>query len=174
MKDTEIVECLRSRLFVPGGRHLYGVLGPYSALESFARKLQQAKDAEGRRFPKPVSVNRGILDAIPDEEFRNLAMDEAKRPEPTAAHVARAFEMFLRERLRESGLVVLNGLEMIFAYQVELSFLRTVAADDHRVLMLLAGRRSHGRIMMFPELDDTSYVLPTNLIADNHLWELNP
>jgi hypothetical protein len=63
---------------------------------------------------------------------------------------------------------------MIFAYQVELSFLRTVAADDHRVLMLLPGRRSHGRIMMFPELDDTSYVLPTNLIADNHLWELNP
>jgi len=86
-------------------------------------------------------------------------MDEAKRPEPTAAHVAKAFEMFLRERLRESGLVVLNGLEMIFAYQVELSFLRTVAADDHRVLMLLPGRRSHGRIMMFPELDDASYVL---------------
>ena len=172
MKATEIIEALQSKLAVPGGRHLYGVLGEYSALEAFAKKLRQAKTPDGKRFPKPLNVNRGILDAIPDEEFRHLVENEAKRPEPTAAHVAKAFETFLRSKLRGKGLVVLSNLEMLFAYHLELNLLRTMAADDDRILLLLPGRRSGGKIIMFPGLDEGSYMLPTNLIAENHLWEL--
>ncbi len=91
MKFTEIIEAIRQKLTVPGGRHLYGVMGTYSQLDGFSKKLRQAKTTEGDHFPKPVNVNRGILDAIPDDEFRQLAENEAKRPEPTAAHVVRAF-----------------------------------------------------------------------------------
>jgi hypothetical protein len=172
MTATEIIEALRSKLTLPGGRHLYGVMATYTALEVFARKLQQAKAPDGRRFPKPLSVNRGILEAIPDDEFRKLVEDEAKRPEPTAAHVARAFESFLRSHLRGKGLVTLASLEMLFAYQLELSLLRTMAADEDRVLLLLPGKRERGRIIMFPGYDGGSYTLPVNLIAENHLWEL--
>jgi hypothetical protein len=172
VKETEIIETLRSKLAVPGGRHLYGVLTTYHALEGFAKKLQQAKGPDGKRFPKPVSVNRGILDSIPDEEFRKLVESEAKRPEPTAAHVARAFESFLRSSLEGRGLVVMKDLEMLFAYHLELNLLRTMAADENRILLLLPGRREGGKIIMFPELDERSYTLPSNLIADNHLWEL--
>jgi hypothetical protein len=64
-------------------------------------------------------------------------------------------------------------LELLFAYRVELNLLRTLAADDDRVLLLLPGRRDGLRVMMFPELADSSYTLPTNLIADNHLWPLS-
>ena len=99
MRDTEIIEALRSKLALPGGRHLYGVLGTYAQLAAFAKKLQHVRSPDGRRFPPPLSVNRGILDAIPDAEFHTLVEDEAKRPEPTAAHVARAFEVFLRTQL---------------------------------------------------------------------------
>ncbi len=99
MKSTEIIEAIRQKLTVPGGRHLYGVLGTYAQLDGFAKKLNQAKTTDGNPFPKPVNVNRGILDAIPDDEFKQLAENEAKRPEPTAAHVARAFERFLRANL---------------------------------------------------------------------------
>jgi len=109
MKNTEIIEALRQKLTVPGGRHLYGVLGTYKQLEAFAKKLRQAKTLDAKRFPKPLNVNRGILDAIPDDEFRQLAENEAKRPEPTAAHVAKAFERFLRAKLRGKGLVVLSN-----------------------------------------------------------------
>ena len=173
MKDTEIIEALQSKLAMPGGRHLYGVLGEYSALEAFAKKLRQAKTPDGKRFPKPLNVNRGILEAIPDKEFRQLVENEAKRPEPTVAHVAKAFETFLRSKLRGKGLVVLSNLEMLFAYHhLELNLLRTMAADDDRVLLLLPGRRSGGKIIMFPGVDEGSYMLPTNLIAENHLWEL--
>src|SRR5215475_13576883 len=116
MKAAEIVEILLAKLALPGGRHLYGVLGSYAQLEAFAKELVKARLPESGRFPAPLSVNRGILDSIPDDEFRKLALDEAKWPEPTAAHVARAFEQFLRKNLRGKGLVVLAHLEMLFAY----------------------------------------------------------
>jgi len=174
MKETEIIEALRSRLNMPGGRHLYGVLGSYHSLAEFTKLLSQARTMDGRRFPKPLNVNRGILDAIPDEEFRLLVENEAKRPEPTAAHVSAAFEKFLRSKLKGKGLVVLANLEILFAYHLELNLLRTLAADEDRILLLLPGKRSGGRVIMFPNLEDGSYTLPTTLIAEDHLWEIRP
>lgn len=170
MKTTEIIEELRSKLSRPGGRHLYGVLGTYAALKVFAEKIREAKDPGGRSFPKPLSVNRGILGEIPDNEFRQLVENEAKRPEPTATHIARAFEAFLRSTLKGKKLVILANLEMLFAYHLELNLLRTMAADEERILLLLPGRRTGGKVIMFPELEEGGYILPTNLITENHLW----
>ncbi len=172
MKATDIIEAVRQKLTVPTGRHLYGVLGSYRQLDSFAGKLRQARTMEGIPFPGPVNVNRGILNAIPDSEFKKLAENEAIRPEPTAAHVARAFEKFLKENLTGKGLLVLAKLEMLFAYNIELGLLRTMAADENRALLLLPGRRSRGRVIMFHEMEQGDYTLPKNLIAENHLWEI--
>ena len=172
MRTPDIIEAMRSKLTMPGGRHLYAVFGSYADLDRFAKKLQQAKTADGSPFPRPLNVNRGILDAIPDDEFRQLVENEAKRPEPTAAHVAKAFEAFLRSQLGEKTLVVLAHLEMLFAYNLELNLLRTMAADEHRILLLLPGKRTGGRIAMFPAHEEASYMLPTNLVADNHMWEI--
>lgn len=172
MKPTEIIEALREKLTVPGGRHLYGVLGSYSQIDNFAKKLHDAKTPDGIKFLKPLNVNRGILDSIPDDEFRQLAENEAKRPEPTAKHVAKAFERFLRSELKRNDLLVLANFEMLFAYHIELNLLRTLAADESRILLLLPGKRSRGRIVMFHEMEDGNYSLPVNLIAENHLWEL--
>lgn len=172
MKDTDIIQALCDRLAVPTGRHLYGILGSYPALDAFAKKLTQARTPDGDYFPAPLSVNAGILNAIPDTEFRELALNEAKRPEPTRAHVGQAFEVFLRGALEQHGLVVLAKLEMLFAYSIELAALRTLAADEKRVVLLLPGRREGERIVMFPDADEGRYTLPANLIADNHLWEV--
>jgi hypothetical protein len=172
VKAADIVEALRAKLATPGGRHLYGVLGTYLQLNHFVSTLAQARTHDGRRFPKPLNVNSEILKTIPDDEFRRLVADEAKRPEPTAAHVARAFEAFLRSKLQGRGLLVLAHVEMLFAYHLELNLLRTMAADDDRVLLLLPGKREGGRIIMFPDATEGSYTLPSNLIAENHLWEL--
>jgi hypothetical protein len=172
MRIPDIIEAMLSKLTLPGGRHLYAILGNYRDLDHFAKKLQQAKTADGKRFPAPLNVNRGILDAIPDDEFRQLVENEAKRPEPTASHVAKAFEAFLRSQLGKTKLVVLAHLEMLFAYNLELNLLRTLAADEHRILLLLPGKRMGGRIAMFPAQEDAAYMLPTNLVADNHMWEI--
>jgi hypothetical protein len=173
MTDTEIIEALRAKLSVAGGRHLYGVMGSYPRLETFVKRLQQAKTPEGKSFPAPLSINRGILDTIPDAEFLELVENEAKRPEPTSAHVARAFESYLRGVLKDSGLVVLSNVELLFAYGIDLSLFRTLATDDQRIIVLLPATRERGRVIMFPDLTDGNYTLPTNLIAENHLWELS-
>ena len=171
MNHTEILESLRARLSIPGGRHLYGVLSTHRQLDVFAGQLVKAK-VDGQPFPKPLSVNRGILDTIPDDEFRRLVNDEAKRPEPTASHVGSVFEQFIRSQLAGKGLVVLRDFELVFAYHLELNLLRTLATDQDRLLLLLPGRRERGAVIMFPESDHGSYTLPTNLIAENNLWEL--
>ena len=172
MTNTEIIETLRARLSLPGGRHLYGVLGSYDLLSRFEGQLAKAKSVEGKQFPKAISVNRGILDTIPDDEFRKLVNDEAKRPEPTAAHVSSAFEQFIRSKLAGQGLIVLKDLELVFSYHLELNLLRTLAADQDRILLLLPGKRDRGGVILFPDSDHGSYTLPTNLIAENNLWEL--
>jgi hypothetical protein len=170
--DTEIVEALRGALDMPVGRHLYGVPGSYRGLARFAEVLAQASTLDGQRFPAPVSVNRGILEAIPEGEFKELVQAEVRVPEVVARHVRQAFEQFLRERLMGEGLVVLHELELLFAYGVDLSALRTLTTDANRALLLLPGRRESGQILLYPEAEMGAYSLPTNLIAENHLWEL--
>ena len=56
---------------------------------------------------------------------------------------------------------MLAHLELLFAYRVELNLLRTLAADDDRVLLLLPGRRDGRRVVMFPDHSRGSYTLPT-------------
>lgn len=172
MNDTEIIEALCSKLVVPTGRHLYGVLGTYPALKRFAQNLQQARIPDNGPFPAPLSVTRGILNAIPDDEFRYLVEHEAKRPEPIATHVARAFETFLRVHLRGNGLIALERLEILFAYGSDLSLLRTLSTDSNRILLLLPGKLEHDRVVMFRDQEDGEYALPVNLIAKDHLWKL--
>jgi len=173
MKETEIIQALRARLGTPTGRQLYGVVGTYPALKHFAGSLRQVRMPDGERFPKPLSVNRGILQSLGADELRRLAADEGVFPEPVAARLAQAFEAFLRSRLKEHGLLVLHELELLFAYAVELSCLRALAADRDRVVLLLPGRKESGRVIMYPGLTPGSYSLPVNLIADDHLWELD-
>jgi len=151
---------------------LYGILGGYAALDRFAAKLCQVKMPDGEFFPGAVSVNRGILNSIPDAEFKTLAENEPRRPEPTMARVAQAFAVFLRSELNKKDLIVLTGLELIFIYNVELNLLRTTATDNKRVILLLPGKRERGEILMYLDSSPGEYKLPSNLLADNHLWEV--
>lgn len=46
MKTADIIDTLRSKLMVPGGRHLYGVLGTYAQLKDFTKQLTQARTTD--------------------------------------------------------------------------------------------------------------------------------
>ncbi len=173
MRASEIVETLLGKLAVAAGRHLYGVLGSYRALDEFAKTLQEANAPNGTPFPRPLNVNRAILDAIPDDEFKRLVEKEAQRPEPTAKHVAKAFKEVLRAHLTGKGLLVLSNLEMLFAYRVELDPLRTLATDEDRILLLLPGKRTGDKVFMFHESDEANCTLPKGLIAGDRLWAIS-
>lgn len=170
MNSAEIITSLQSKLSAPTGRHLYGILGSFQQLEQFELALAEARLRDSSPFPMPLSVTAGILSSIPDDEFRRLIKDEARRPEPVAAHVGRAFESFLRSSLNEHDVIVLKDFELLFAYRVELQPLRTLAADQNHVIMLLPAERSGNRVIMYPGPDQRD--LPVNLIAENHIWEI--
>src|SRR3989442_12366420 len=72
MKAADVIDILLGKLALSGGRHLYGVLGTYPQLDGFAAQLLKARLPDGTKFPAPLNVNRGILDAIPDDEFKRL------------------------------------------------------------------------------------------------------
>jgi hypothetical protein len=168
MKDADIIETMVSKLRVPVGRHLYGVVGSYDALERFSRSVLEAKTPDGLPFPEPISINKGIFAAIPENEFKRLAEDEPRYPEVIRVRLAQAFEEFLRLTLRQ-GLIVLRDLEVLFTYDLDLSPFRTLCTDKQRAILLLPGERSGERICMFGS-DDT--FLPVDLIASDHLWIL--
>jgi hypothetical protein len=172
VRTPEIIEAMRGKLRIAGGRHLYGVVGSYDALASFARELHRVRVPDGDAFPEPLNVNQGILGSIPDDEFKKLVEKEPQYPAPTRAHVKSSFEDWLRARLRNSGLLVLANLELLFAYQVDLALMRDLATDDRRIIMLLPGRITGGDVIMFPEWKDGDYRLPTGLIAADHRWEI--
>ena len=170
LRDTDIIEALLSKLRITAGRHLYGVVGSYEALERFTPRLNEVSMPDGRPFPKPTSVTKGVLSTVPQEEFTRLAAEEAKYPEAVRGRINRAFEDFLRSVL-SSGMVVMKDLEILFAYDVDLSQLRALSTDKQRALLLLPGKRIGEKITMFPGSGDL--FLPMDLIANDHLWTLS-
>lgn len=175
MTDTDIIESLYHKLEATSGRRMYGVLGrSYRALERFAQQLQRTDMPDGRPFPAPLSVTSGILATIPEDEFRELVQQEARYPEPVRAHIKQAFERFLRDHFAASeGLIVLEHLELLYAYNIDLGLFRGLAADTSSLLLLVPGRRESGYTRLFPaDQSGRTYVLPAQLIVDNHLWEL--
>ena len=59
-KIEDIIVALRAKLRVPIGRHLYGILGDYTALNRFEKEIEGTTIADGEPFPSVESVNKGI------------------------------------------------------------------------------------------------------------------
>jgi hypothetical protein len=177
MNDIEIIETLRKKLSIPIGRHLYGVMGSYPELERFTDQLQKATYEDNLRFPQPISVSSSILNQFSDEEFHRIVTDEAKRPEPTRKSIEEEFNAFVRRTLTANKLVVFSDLELLFAYGIDLNPFRTLATDDKRIILLLPAVRKGGVIYLYPEYQkkfpgQKEKILPSNLVAEDHLWEL--
>jgi len=173
LKDAEIIEVLRRKVDVPVGRHLYGIIGSYDSLNRFSSELSRATRTDGSLFPQPISVNKGLLEFFSDTEFRTTVETEAKYPQPTRKKIEDAFDRFIRDHLKEYGLIILQDLELVFAYNVNLNPLRTLAADERKIILLLPGKRSGKTIIMYPHCTEGENPLPTNLIAEDHLWVLD-
>ena len=171
MKAADIIITLRKQLENPVGRHLYGILGSYNALSTFSRALEEARFPDGTPFPVPLSVNAGIINSFSDDLFREIVTNEARLPDPTRTSVRLAFEAFLSDSIRQSPLLILTDLELLFAYNIDLSLLRVLSTDQKRIVLLLPGILSGKRIIMYPNVDG-EYQVPQGIIAEHHLWEV--
>lgn len=171
---TQIVTELRARLQVDVGRHLYGVLGGYADLDGFEQThLAAARGPGDMPFPTTLNLNRALLDSIADDDLRRLIRDEARHPLATQRRLNEHLTSLLTARLAREPFLIIKQIELIFAYELELTVFRTCATNDKHILLLLPGERRGDRITLFHEAEARfQRILPDNLIADNHLWEL--
>lgn len=176
MKTTgpEIITALREKLQFNIGRHLYGVLGTYQQLDRFEQQdLRHATLPDGLPFPSPINLNRTLLASIKDEDLKKLIRNEARRPQAVKRTLNNTLISVVGELLSESNVLIVKNLELIFAYYLDLSIFRTRATNQNHLLLLLPGEKRSDHITIFHESSTRFHrPLSSNLIADNHLWEL--
>jgi hypothetical protein len=171
----EINSQLRQKLDMPTGRHLYVVLGSYDRLERYEKvDFREARSPGGQRLSEPVNVNHCLLDRINDEELRGLVQTEASRTESVKDRLARELDALVAEKLTGGAFLALKNLEVLFAYDLELNCLRIRATNQKHILIMLPGEKTGDRITLFHEAPSNNHrTLPTNLVPENHLWELS-
>ena len=174
LSGHEINSQLRQKLDMPTGRHLYVVLGTYERLERYERvDFREARSPTGQRLGEPVNVNHQLLDRIPDDELKWLVRNEGILVETAKDRLAVELDKLVAEKLDGGSFLALKNLEILFAYDLELNCLRIRATNQKHILMLLPGEKVGDRITLFHEARQSNRTLPTNLVPENHLWELS-
>ncbi len=174
LTGPQIVTELRKQLQNQSGRHLYVVLGTYMQLDSFVKNdLASASSVDGQALPRPVNFNRDLLDHIEDEALRRMVRDESRRPQAVESQLNQAFEQLLRDRYTQGLFLILKQCELMFAYKLDLSKLRTYATNQNHLLLLLPGRLISNQICLFHEADQRfQNQFPGQLVTENNVWEL--
>ena len=175
LSGHEINSQLGQKLEMPTGRHLYVVLGTYERLDRYQRvDFQEARSPNGKRLGEPINVSHNLLERINDGELRRLVQTEASRTESVKDRLAKELDALVAEKLNSGAFLALGNLELLFAYDLELNCLRIRATNQKHILILLPGEKVGERIILFHEaLSNNHRALPTNLVPENHLWELS-
>ncbi|HOU13761.1 MAG TPA: hypothetical protein PKZ84_11645 [Anaerolineae bacterium] len=174
LTGPQIINVLREKLQFAAGRHLYGVLGSYANLARFEEEdLAHARLADGARFPVPHNLNKVLLDNIGDDDLKRLGQDEARRPQAVQSRLNQELDRVLGALLHEQHFIILKQIEMLFAFSLDLGVFRIRASNQNHILLLLPGERRGDQVLLFHEAEARfQRLLISNLIADNHLWEL--
>jgi hypothetical protein len=175
LSGHEINSQLRQKLEMPTGRHLYVVLGSYDRLERYERvDFREARSLGGERLGDPINVSHSLLDRISDDELKRLVQTEASRTESVKDRLSKELDTLVAEKLNAGFFLALKNLEILFAYDLELNCLRIRATNQKHILIMLPGEKLGDRITLFHEAPPNNHrTLPTNLVPENHLWELS-
>jgi hypothetical protein len=174
LNGSQITTNLRENLQIEIGRHLYAVLAGYAQLEAFERnELAQARKMDGESMPKVINLSRSLLDRIGDNDLRDLVKQEGKYPTGVKRKLDHEFDALLANLLSQEHFVILKNLELLFAFALELETIRARANNQSHILLLLPGEKRGDQIFLFTEAERRFHrQLPFQLIAENHLWEL--
>jgi hypothetical protein len=174
LSGPQVVSELRRLLQNQSGRHLYVVLGSYSQLETFEKSdLAPAQTADGKAFPEAINFNRELLTCIEDDVLRRMVRDESRRPQAVESQLNQAFDQILRWFFEQRSFLILKQCELMFAYKLDVSKLRTYATDQNHLLLLLPGRQVSHQIQLFYEAEPRFQAqFPGQLVTENNLWEL--
>jgi hypothetical protein len=174
ISGPHVITELRRQLQNQSGRHLYVVLGSYSLLDAFEKNdLASAQMADSQAFPKAVNFNRELLACIEDEVLRRMVQDESRRPRAVESQLNQAFDHVLRQYFDQRPFLILKQCELMFAYNLDVSKLRTYATNQNHLMLLLPGRQVSHQIQLFHEAEPRfQRQFPGSLVTENNLWEL--
>ncbi|MEI7848480.1 MAG: hypothetical protein WCK35_21950 [Chloroflexota bacterium] len=175
LKGTQVISNLKAGLQMEIGRHLYAVVGSYEQLSAFEKNdLSLARKENGTVMPIPVNLSRALLERIGDSDLRELVKQEGKLPKGVKRKLGLEFDSLLANLLNQDHLVILKNLELLFAFELELETVRARANNQNHILMMLPGEKRGDHVVLFSEAEQRFHrQLPLQLIADNHLWELD-
>ena len=166
---SEVVQLLREKLTIQSGRHLYAVLGTFDQIEAY--KAEAAAGAAD--FASPRNLTYDLLGMMDEPTFSELLQKEATRPLAVRAQLNELLVKYLADSLAAGLLLTLEGLELLFTYELEFSPIRIAATNNRHLLLLVPGQRRNGGVNVYHTGDERfRRSLPANLIADDHLWEL--
>ena len=115
-----------------------------------------------------------MLDRIDDDELKSLVQTEASRVGSVKKRLSDELDTLVAHELATRSLLNLKNVELLFAYDLELNCLRIRATNQKHILLLLPGECVGDRITLFHEAPPHNHrTLPTNLVPENHLWELS-
>jgi len=174
MSGPQIISALCKQLQNQSGRHLYVILGSYAMIEAFVKNdLAPAQISDGLPFPKPLNFNRELLAQIEDQDLRRMVRDEIRRPQSVESHLNHAFEQLLRNQFEKKFFLIVDQCELMFAYKLDLSKLRTYATNQNHILLLLPGKHMSNQILLYHEAEQRFQTqFPGQLVTENNIWEL--
>ncbi len=174
LTGPQVISELRRQLQNQSGRHLYVILGSYGQLASFEKNdLAPAQMVDGQTFPEPINFNRELLACIEDDALRRMVRDESRRPQAVENWLNQAFDQLLRRFFEQGPFLIFKQCELMFAYKLDASKLRTYAANQNHLLLLLPGRQVSHQIQLFNEAEPRFQAqFPGQLVTENNLWEL--
>lgn len=175
LSGHEVNSELRQKLAMPTGRHLYVLLGTYERIDRYERvAFKEARSPEDKPLGTSLNINRSLLQRFGDDELKWLVRNEAVMPETVKKQLGDNLDTLIAERLEESYFLAVKNLELLFAYDIELNCFRIRATNKKHILLLLPGEIVADRITLYHEAPATNHrTLPSNLVPDNHLWELS-
>ena len=95
----------------------------------------------------------------------DLKLWKANSTRPLSSYCANQFE--------KQFFLIVNQCELMFAYKLDLSKLRTYATNQNHLLLLLPGKQVSNQILLFHEADQRFQTqFPGQLVTENNLWEL--
>jgi hypothetical protein len=160
---------------MPIGRHFYVILGTYERIERYERvAFREARGPDDKPLGTALKVSRSLLQRFSDDELKWLVRDEAGMPETVKKQLADELDAMIADELAVKSFLALKNLELLFAYDMELTCFRIRATNQKHILVLLPGERVGDRITLFHEAPRSNHrTLPMNLVPENHLWELS-
>jgi hypothetical protein len=175
LSGHEINSQLRQRLGMPIGRHFYVILGTYERIERYERvAFREARGPDDKPLGTALNVSRSLLQRFRDDELKWLVRNEAGMPETVKKQLAEELDALVADELAVKSFLALKNLELLFAYDMELTCFRIRATNQKHILVLLPGERVGDHITLFHEAPPSNHrTLPMNLVPENHLWELS-